>query len=199
MATATKTTTVLRDWAEIGAAVKGTISLSSDGDVSTSFEAGVMVVVCPIEAVANALGALVTVEGRFGANDEDWRDLYTLRMGAGTAKTTDVDVESSGVTLSVTSTTDFEQAGTQFLVHDTVTPVNSELARTQTFDNDVSITLEDALKNTQPITSDIYDIVATKYFPIPPEVKTVRIILINDDDDCDVIWRADLTQMTAIG
>lgn len=201
MATATKTTSVIQDWDPISGGSVGNYGVSGAGVLTSCLQAGLMVTVCPIEAVANALGALVTVEGRFGGNNEDFHDLYTLRMGAGTASLEAVEVEAASGqrTIELASTTDFETLGDKYLVHNTVSEPNSEVVRNAGFDNDVDITVVSNLQNTQQVSANLYNIVNEKFFPLPEALSLVRVHILNDDTDCDVLWRVDLILLTAVG
>lgn len=194
---ATKSVAVVQDWKALS---PGSWWSAGDIDVSTSFKAGLAVVVCPIEAVAHANGTLVRVMGRFGANDEDWRVLYDLRMGAGTAATVNVDVEEAAEAfeIHVDSTTDFETLGDRYLVHNTVAVANSELITNGGFTNDDVIALTHGLANTQETSANLYNIVAEKYFPLPDEVSMAQVLFLNDDADCDVLVRVDVARITAV-
>lgn len=197
---ATKTNVEVLDWDQVVAGAPP--ATPSDINVSTVFRAGLSVTVCPIEAVANALGALVIVEGRFGSNDEDWRALYELRMGAGTANTANVAVEaaSAQADLIVDDASNFITPGQKFLVHNTASDIASETVRilSVAINGNDTITLINNLQNTQQTSANVYDIVAEKLFPLPDELSTARVILINDDDDCNVLWRVDVARLTAI-
>lgn len=194
---ATKTTTQVKDWAAITAASQDD---TSEIDLSGLHRVGLIVTVCPIEAVANAEGVRITIEARIGDNDEDWRDLYELRMAAGTANTTNIDVEAAATdtVVPVDLTANFETTGDKFLIHNTVAVAASETCRIVTFASNDTITILDGLKNIQQTSANLYDIVAEKYFPIPDEYDTIRVVALNDDADCDVIWRVDRAQITAI-
>ncbi len=197
MATLTKTTEVSRDWTSLLAGANGR---TPDITLTTDLEAGLLVTVCPVEAVALADGILVTVEGRFGPGDEDWRDLYTLRMAAGTASTIDVDVEAAaGATvLPISATANFDTAGDKFFCRNSVLLANSEVVRNSGTAVNVSISLADALQNIQQTSADLFDIVAEKYFPLPNAVSKARVTYVNDDADCDVAIRVDVVRATEI-
>lgn len=198
MATLTKSTEQALDWTSLVATANGR---TPDIDLTTDLEAGLMVTVCPVEAVALADGILVIVEGRFGGpGDEDWRDLYTLRMAAGTANTIDVDVQAAaGATvLPISATANFDTAGDKFFCRNSVALENSEVVRNADTAVNVSITLADGLENTQQTSADLFDIVAEKYFPIPNTVDIVRVTYVNDDADCDVAIRVDVVRVTEI-
>lgn len=197
---ATKTIEQLVDWEVVDAGDNS--QETADIDVSTVFRSGIFVVACPVEAVANALGLLVIVQGKYGTNNEDWRTLYTLRMGAGTANTANVAVEAGNgqADIIVDDGTNFAGSGEVFLIHNTVAAVNSELARivATVFNGNDTITVIDNLANTQQTSANLFDIVAEKLFPLPDEISTARVLAFNDDADCDVLWRVDIARLTAI-
>ena len=61
-----------------------------------------------------------------------------------------------------------------------------------------TITIADDLTNTQETSAKVYDIVAEKYFPLPDDLSEAKVTFLNDDADCDVLVRVDLSSMTAI-
>lgn len=196
MAAATKTHDV-GTWADLSAAS----GLESSAiDVSTTLDAAIVVTVCPIEAVANALGALVIVQVRTSTEDDDWHNLYEIRLGAGTANTIDVDQESAQdtATLFLSATANFDGLFQRFFSHHS-SPADSQIVTGISVDTDVSIGLLDNLVHTQPNTANVYDIVAEKLLPLPQNVSTARVLIVNDDADCDVAVKIDVERMTAIG
>ena len=195
MAAATKSTQIRTDWEAIAPAGS---TLSLDIDVSTDLVSGVTATVVHTDANANALGVLVTIDGRMGPNDEDWSELYTLRLGVGTAATIDVDDTTSGFTVPVSATANFETLWDRYFLKDS-TLINSEIIRNNGFSSDVQINTLDALENVHANTADVYTLVADKYFPIPPELSTVRVLFLNDDADSNVAVRVAVTRQTAIG
>ena len=194
---ATKTVAEEQAWVAITAANDAN---AGPVDFSTDFKGGIIVTVCPIEAVAHANGVLVIVEAEFDDANNYYRRLYELRMGAGTASLEAIGTEADPTDqiLLVGSTTDFETLGDRYVIHNTVDVEKSELVTNSGFVNDTSIAIVESLINTQQTSANLYNIVAEKYFPIPDEVSTVRVLFINDDADCDVIVRVDAARMTAI-
>ncbi len=198
MAAATKSNTQIDDWTAVEATA---LFRGVEANVSTTLNAGLMVTVVHTEAVANALGALVTVQGRFGANDEDWHDLYSLRMGIGTAVTLTLDAEAASgqrVVPMTSPTTNFETVGMRIFIHDG-TLANSEVAKISSWVEDVSLTVLDNLANTHANAVPIFSLVDEKFFPLPDSVSTARVLFLNDDADSDLAIRTDLSAMTAIG
>ena len=194
MAAATKANTEVDDWT---AAAKDTVTEGSAADVSTTLDAALFVTVVHTDANANALGVLVTVQGRFGAEDEDWRDLYTLRMGAGTASTTtinDADVNAAETTITITAGT--PTTGERWWIEDG-TLVNSEVVTT-TSKASTTWTVLDGLANDHADGLSIFDTVAEKLFPLPNSVSTARVVFANDDADAEMAFRVDLAEMSAI-
>ncbi len=193
---ATKGNTEIDNWTPTGTAalVKG-----SEADVSTLVGAGLLVTVGHMDANANALGALVIVQGRVGANDEDWRDLYSIRMAAGTADTTTLDAEATSPTavIPLAATGDFQTLGQKALIVNG-TAADSEVVMVKSWSAGVSITAVDDLKNTQQNGLSIFSIVAEKFFPLPDGLSTARVLVINDDADAALAFRVDLVGISSV-
>ena len=198
MVAAAKTYVNELNWTVVAAGVQGG---ETTIDFSTSLVSGLSITVCPIEAVAHALGTLVQVFGHSNGAAEDDYLLYEIRLGAGTANAEVVGSEAASGqgTILVASTTEFETLGDRYLIHNTVSAGDSEIVRNAGFNNDVSITTWSNLVNTQQSASSVlYNIVAEKYFPIPNDVSYVRVMFLNDDADCDVLVRVIASRITGV-
>ena len=103
-------------------------------------------------------------------------------MGAGTAglEAVQTQAEPTDTTIQLASTTDFETWGDKYFILNT-TIANSEVIRNHGFVNDDELYIVDGLTNQQATSSVLYSIVAEKYFPLPDELSTARVIVVNDD------------------
>lgn len=196
MAANTKANTQVDDWTTTGTAA---LVEGSPADVSTTLRAGLLVTIGHSDANANALGALVIVQGRYGANDEDWRDLYRIRMAAGTADTTTLDAEATSPTSTIplTATGDFQTLGLKAIIING-TLGNSEVVTVSGWSAGVSIAAVDNLQNTQQNGLSIFNIVDEKLFPLPDEVSTARVLIVNEDADSSLTFRVDLAEVSSI-
>lgn len=137
------------------------------------------------------------------SGDEDWEDVLELKGTAGTADKVNVDVESAaGATqLKVDSTggaSEFETLGDRYFVLNN-TIANSEIVKNNGFANDDYITCLDGLTNTQQTSADVFNIV-DQIGPItyPPQFRRARVIVRNDDADCDIVTKTDIAKVTEI-
>lgn len=195
-----KSNAAVDEWANIVAAA---IREGATIDLSGNYGHVLNIAVAQIEAVAHANGVLVTVEGRFGAEDEDWRTLTEFRTAGGTAVTVNVDVESAAeaTQLKVDSTggsSEFETKMDRYFVHNTVAVGNSEIVRNNGFADNDYITLLDGLKNTQETSANVYNLVDEFTVELPAALSTARVLVWNDDADCDVCSRTDIAKQTGI-
>ena len=193
----TKAAATIDEWAAITAA---TSREGATYDISGAYRATLTVAVARIEAEGHALGAHVVVEVRFGSTDEDWRVLTKFRGSAGTVSAIDVDAQSlgGGTTLYVSSTTNFETLFDKYFVKDGAAIGDSEIVRNNGFANDDYITCLDNLTHTHENTADVYTGVDEWVIGLPDDASAVRVLVHNDDADCDIASRTDITKITAL-
>ena len=198
MAALTKTATTPNAWTSLPA---GGFSNGAAAITTTSLDSAIQITVANVEAVANALGTLVTVTFLTGTGADSHREQYRFRMAAGTANVQDVGTESAAdqELVLVAATANFDTVGDWFIIHNTVDVTKSEMRQIQTLVTDTSITVVGDLINTQETSAKLYDLVETKRVPIPLDIREVDISLWNDDADCDVIYQIGQTIVTAIG
>ncbi len=175
------------------------LRLGADHDVSAVYQAVLAIAVARVEAVAHANGALITVEVRFGTNDAGWRILTAFRSTKGTVSTIDVDASSAsgGTTLSVSATANFETLNDKYFVKDN-TISSSEIVRNNGFSSNDFITTLDNLDQTHANTADVYTKPDEFVIAIPDAASTVRVIIWNDDADCDIATKTDIIKLTGI-
>lgn len=188
MADFTKSGAQVDEWAQIAAA-----AMRIGADIAIPDDMGILleITVCHDSANAHANGALVTVEVSSNTTgDEDWSELPggIFRTTGGTAEKDDVDVESSGVTLYITSTSGFITKNDRYFVKN-ATIANSEVVRNNGSATDDYIVLVDALTNTQQTTADIFSVVDQQVVSVPKEFRRARVLVWNDDADCTICTR----------
>ncbi len=198
MAAMTKDTLFIQEWVAIA---KGNNLIDGIGaNFQTSLGASLVVSVANIEAVANALGALVIVEAAYDSGNQGYRELYSIRMAAGTAvlEALDAIAAADQEVIELASTTGFETIGDKYFLHDTVDIEKSEIVRNLTFINDDKISIVGDLEFTHQTSAKLCSIVDSKMFPIPNEIEAVRVLIINDDADCDIAAKIELARITGL-
>ncbi len=190
----TKTNAVVADWAQIAAAG----IRESSHDCSAEYSTTLGITVCHDSANPHANGVLTRIECRMGSNDEDWVLLQDWRTAGGTANTIDVDDTSSGTTLKISATANFETKMDKYFVKDQGTIADSEVVVNNGFSSNDYVTTLDNLANAKDSADDVYDIVEEYQIRLPDEASTVRIVTWNDDADCTVVTRIVASRVTAI-
>ena len=188
MADFTKNGSQVEEWAQIAAA-----ATRIGADIATPDDVGVLleITVCHDSANPHANGALVTVEVSGNTSgDEDWSELIPggYRSSGGTAEKDDVDIESSGMTLYIASTSGFTTKMDRYFVKNN-TIANSEIVRNNGYAIDDYIQLVDSLTNTQQTSADIFSIVDQWIVRVPKEFRRARVLVWNDDADCTICSR----------
>ena len=197
----TKVNSVGLDWLALAAAtIRGAGASGTETstvDLSTSLRSGLTITVGHTDGNANANGVEVIVQVKYSALAEDWRTLYTLRMGAGTATIetlNDAAVEAAETTF-VTTGTSMSTQGEQWLILDG-TDLNVEVVRQRSISTN-TVTIVDALTLSHTNGLSLSNEVTEKYLPIPDDVSTVRVLFNNDDADAAMIVRVDVAKLTA--
>lgn len=196
MAAATKVSAELLAWTTLAV---NTSTLTSEGSLVSTLKAGIMISIAHVDGNANANGVLVLVQQKAEDSPNPWKDIYSLRLGAGTADADDLDgsVSEAGGTIVLTDATDFDARGEKiFIVDGTI--ANSEMVRGNGTAVE-TITLLDSLTNAHADASVVTTDPVEKYLALPDELRTFRVALINDDADAVMAARIDLETMTAIG
>ena len=196
----TKSNVVVLDWLALPVdSIRGAGSVgdAAFADLSLSLAAGITVTVAHDDGNANANGVEVIVEVQYGNTDEDWRDLYVLRMGAGTATVetfNDATVGASDTTFVTTGTSMSTQGEKWFISDGTV--ANSEMVRVRSISSN-TVTVVDGLTNAHANSLSLTNGVDEKYFPIPADISSIRVLFNNDDATAAMVVRVDLGKMTA--
>ncbi len=194
MAIAKSESTIVDVWAAVTAAA---MRQGAEIDLSAVYTNVIGIAVARIEAVDHANGALITVEGKI-SEVHAWRILTTFRSSAGTVATIDVDAQSSSTTLPVSATANFETFNDKYFVKDGTDIADSEIVRNEGFDSNVSITTMENMTHTHENTSDVYTGVDEFTLVLPPGLSTARVLIWNDDADCDIATRTGLAKQTGI-
>jgi len=150
-----------------------------------------------VEATAHGTGAQVVVEISYG--DDDWTLLTSFRGTAETAATTTlngaVTAADTTVTLTDATTGDFDVKLRKWFILDPNVYANSESLKTVSNSTHVVTTAQD-VQRAHVTGANCYDRVDEFVITIPKAARYARVILNNDDADCDIAFTTRLSQVT---
>jgi len=142
----------------------------------------------------------ISVQGKVGSNDEDWREIARLQAGGGQATTEALDAESAsgGTSIKVAATTDWDTGQLERLFLKDGTLVNSELVTIVGWSDADYYIAADNLTNTHAAATDLFDGVDEIPVHIPPEYDSVKVIFSNSHDTATYNVRVDYNVITEI-
>lgn len=196
MADYDKTNSQIDEWAVIAAAAmrEGAVFTFAD-----HLKDGVIVTLVKGEAVAHDGEGYVILEcSRNASGNEDWTEIAKFQTNAETAATTTLDAEAAAAatTVPLTATANFATKGDRYLISNG-TIANSEVVRNNGYSDGVSITILDGLTNTQQNGVSIFTTVEQYAFTDIPEIfQRGRVLILNNDADCDLISRTEFASVT---
>lgn len=192
----TKTTSIdtVDSWQSVTA---GTLVVGTAESLTTSYQSVLYIELAPIEAVATD-GANVLVEVSYA--DDDWTKLTEFAATAETPATTTtvgaVTDANTVIDLTDSATGDFDVVGRKWFIKDG-TIANSESVRTQSdYANDV--TLCSGIQRSHSSGVSVYDRVDEWVVSLPFAAAYVRVIVNNDDADCDCAFTTRISKVTAL-
>lgn len=169
--------------------VAGTMVVGDSLDTSRHYSCLLYIETALVEAVAHGTGVEVIIEVSYA--DADWNTLTTFRgtIETAAASTTSGAVTDANTVIDVTdpNTGDFDVIGRKWFILDS-TYANSESVKTNSLGALLAVTLTSAIQRSHVTGVAVYDRVDDWVVSIPDEVGRVRILVNNDDSDCDVAF-----------
>lgn len=152
-------------------------------DVSGNYETNLTIqVALSTETAHTGTKMIVEVSGESSGDDAWSEHIAEIIACIGTANSVNCDQNSSGSTLYVDSTTDFEIKGDRYFVEDTGDITKCEIVRNNGFSNDDYITTLDAITDQKDSGDDVFDIVEDHLVHIPFGYSRVRVLYDNTYD-----------------
>lgn len=142
----------------------------------------------------------ISVQGKVGSNDEDWRQIVPLQAGGGQATTEALDAESaSGQTqVKVAATTDWDTGQLERLFLKDGTLINSELITVVGWADADYYIAADNLAYTHAAATALYDHVDEIPIHIPPGYDSVKVIFGNTHGTATYNVKVDYNLITEI-
>lgn len=171
---------IKQDWVEIA---QNALTEGVTIDVSGNYDTP-LVIQMALSTVTAHTGTKVIIEvSGESSGDDAWSELLPpfIELIA-TAKKVNCDQNSSGSTLYVDSTTDFETKGDRYFVEDTNDVTKCEIVRNNGFSNDDYITTLDAITDQKDSDDDVFDTVAELPVYIPFGWSRARVLYDNTYD-----------------
>jgi len=202
MADFTKTKGQLLDWTlldDTGSDVPSveTTPLALDEELGAILD----IVVAHADATDAATSYVyISVQGKVGSNDEDWRQIIQLQAGGGQATLEAVAAESASAQthIEVADTTDWDTGQLERIFVKDATLINSELVTIVGWaDNDYYLAA-DNLTNTHADTADLLNGVDELTVHIPKEYDSVKVIFGNSHGTATYNVRVDYNVITEI-
>ena len=171
------------------AVVAASMTAGSAKDLSNMRDVLLYIEAALVEAVAHGTGVQVLVEISYA--DDDWVLLTSFRGTAETAGTTTIndataEAGDSTITLTDATTADFDEKGRKWFILE-ATYANSESVKTISNAAHV-VTLAQDLIRDHTNGANVYDRVDEWVVAIPDGAAYVRVLVNNDDADCDVAF-----------
>jgi len=159
-------------------------------------------VVAHIDVVdAAASSVIIRVFVRAGGDAEGWREWVSFQSGGGQATSEGLDDTTSGATIPVDATTDWDDAdcqGKTLFLKDVGTLVDSCLVQLKGWTDGVSYTAMDNMVNTYDNSDELYDGVKEHPVNIPAGAANVRVTFTNTHATATYAVRVDYTTVTDI-
>ena len=192
--TKSSTIDVVDAWQAVTAA---NMAVGSVADLSDSYNSIMYIETAAVETVAHGTGTQVIVEVSYA--DDEWTTLTTFRGTAETGDKSPINVDATaadGTIAIISSAGDFDTVGRKFLIKD-ATIGNSEAVRTKSATT-VIITLAQDLIRAHLTTAICYDRVDDFVVSLPTAAAKARLLVNNDDADCDIAFTSRISKVTAV-
>lgn len=202
MADFTKSKAELLDWALLDDTATDSPKVETDAlALDEELGAILFIVVAHADVIdASTSYVYISIQGKVGSNDEDWREICRLQAGGGQATTEALDAESaSGQTsIKVAATTDWDTGQLERLFLKDGTLINSELVTIVGWADADYYIAADNLAETHAIATALFDGVDEIPVRIPKEYDAVKVIFGNSHGTATYNVRVDYNVITEI-
>jgi hypothetical protein len=142
----------------------------------------------------------ISVMERVGADDEGWREHIPLQAGGGQATMEGLDNTTSGTTIPVDATTDWDDAdgGVWLFLKDVGTLADSCLVHVVGWNDGVSYVAANAMENTYDASDELYDGVDQFEVILSPGISAYQVVFFNTHGSATYAVRVDISEVTDI-